>query len=160
METFIAHRTLGVEKALDKTIAQVAKAKKIGLWRTHPSFFWVAVYFIVSSAISAVAFMSSETAIGSYKNLFDYVPHQIYASIFIVGALLILIGLLAKAHAFLGVGAAVLLVPNVMMVTNFVLLVFTDGPIGLLVAISKWGLSCLMLILMLREPFINPLSAR
>lgn len=148
------------KKSLEKKIERVVIKKRIGLWRTHPSFFYVAFFFTVESILSFFVFVSNRTQIDSYSNLFNVLPQNLFALMYLFGGSVVIYALASRKHIVLRPGALILLIPNMMMVTNFLILAFSNGTPGLYIAASKWTLTCLMLILMLVEPFVNPNSAR
>ena len=78
-----------MEKAITRELEKVARAKKIGLWRTHPSFFFVALYYLVEGAILAGVFFSQEIVSPAYTSLFEYFPQPLFASVAAIGAILI-----------------------------------------------------------------------
>ena len=145
---------------IEEQLQKVAKRKRIGLWRTHPSLFFVSLYIMAEAIASFFIFRLQEVNIASYSNLFIYIPQWLYSSIFLLGGAILLFALATRLHVWLRVGALILLVPNIMMVTNFIVLAIDNEQTGLIIACFKWGLDCLMLLLMTREPFVNPLSAR
>lgn len=149
-----------MEAQFAKDIERYATKKKIGLWRTHPSLFFVTLFYILEGAFLGGFFFFERNQTGVYSNLFDYMPQGIYAVFFALSSLILATALLSRKHMLVRVGAGIQLVPNTMMVVNFIFLVFTTGSIGLIAAVFKWGLTCLMLGLMMFEPFVNPNSAR
>lgn len=149
-----------IERHIEQQLNTIAQRQKIGLWRTHPAFFWLVLYFIIDSFVVSGVLLADPVQSAIYENLFVYMPQPVYALLFFSGGVVFLAGLLLRQHALIRVGAAINLVPNMMMITNFVLLLAGDGSPSLIIASFKWGLACLALLLMLKEPFVNPLSAR
>jgi len=145
---------------VEKQIERIAANRNLGLWRTHPSFFYLSVYVAIDAFISSVSFFSRENNIGSYANLFEVVPQPIYAAMFAVVFTLMTFALVTKRNNLIRIAVSLNLIPLSMMVMNFILLAVDTGQIGLFVAASKWGIAAALSFLMLREPFVNPLSAR
>lgn len=147
-------------KSIEKKIEDVAINQKIGLWRSHPSFFYVSLFFTFESLMIFWIFFFYPTQVESYQNLFQILPQLLFSLFYLAGGAIVTGALISRYHVFLRVGALLLLIPNMMMVSNFILLAASGGIPALYIAASKWTLTCLMLILMMREPFVNPSSAR
>lgn len=149
-----------MEKRLTKSLEDYAVRRKIGLWRTHPSFFFVALFYVLEGLVVGSLFIFDGSTTNVYQNLFKYIPEDLFGSFFLIGVLILIFALLSRKHIWLRVGVGVLLIPNMMMIANFLLLITNTYSGGLLVATFKWGLTCLMLFEMLYEPFVDPNNAR
>jgi len=149
-----------MEARLTKTIEQYAVRKRIGLWRTHPSFFFVSLFYFFEGLVVGSLFTFDNSTTIAYKDLFRYIPEDVFGFLFIIGALVIGFALISRRHVWLRIGAGIMLIPNMMMVANFLFLSFSFYGVAIIVATFKWGLTCIMLGLMMFEPFVNPNSAR
>ena len=133
--------------------------RKINVKRTHPNFFWlmaaIAIAVKIPFGLSLVTDQSAYAA-AAFTYTFIIVPPQVYGSLFLLSALLGLIGSFTKSFVF-RMGAAI----GLFCFSGWGLSYFfaySEGLLGFYPAIGVYVFLAGVEFLALREPFTNPLT--
>ena len=149
-------------KRIETKLEQLTESGDVPLWRSHPSFFWVAAYLGFESfilGISMVLWGRQLFQSFAYDPVFQYLPVWLVGSLYLISATLTLIAIIFRKNILLRFAAVFGLVPTVMFTTGFVTLTVV-GSLASITAVTRWTFAIIMYIRMLIEPFINPNSAR
>ena len=147
---------------IENRLARLAQEQKLGLWRTHPSFFWLAFFLMVENFVFAHLFLVSGRRYASsvaYDKAFDYLPTWGYGALFLISATLMATAFITKKHYLVRIGATFALIPTAML-TMALVYGFTNNTFSSIPAITKWMLPCILYMRMLKEPFTNILAAK
>ena len=149
-------------KRIETKLEKIAKSQKVGLWRSHPSFFWLMLGLTIENFIvgAALVFSGRQYFAGiGYDPVFEFVPTTAIGLMFLTSAILMTIAFVTRRSILVKIAVPFALVPTVMFVTAFVFLTINNRFFSI-TAVTKWTFVAIVYARALSEPFVNPNSAR